>query len=123
MSAPAVRDAAHNDKDFPFEPNDHALWRLLRKRFAATVPMSAVALELGVTADALCRWIMAYREPRPPKPYQSPRLPALPQRLPPALPVTVQGRGDPWTLSADDRRQLIWDRARTAARQAREHLP
>ena len=67
MSTPAIPDAPQNDEDFPFEPNDRALWLLLRQRFAAALPLSAVALELGVTADALCRWIMAYREPRPPR--------------------------------------------------------
>lgn len=48
---------------------DHAFMRLVRKRCEdMSRSMAEIAGELGCTPDELCRWIMAYREPRKDKP-------------------------------------------------------
>lgn len=49
---------------------DHAFMRLVRKRCEdMSRSMAEIAAELGCTPDELCRWIMAYREPRKDKAY------------------------------------------------------
>lgn len=60
---------------------DHAFMRLVRKRCEDySRSMAEIAMELGCTPDELCRWIMAYREPRPAKP------------VAPVAPITFEGR-------------------------------
>lgn len=44
---------------------DHAFMRLVRKRCEdMSRSMAEIAEELGCTPDELCRWIMAYRQPK-----------------------------------------------------------
>lgn len=44
---------------------DHAFMRLVKKRCEdMSRSMAEIAAELGCDVDDLCRWIMAYREPR-----------------------------------------------------------
>lgn len=60
----------HNQGYLSMSPNlpplhDHAFMKLIRKRCEdMSRSMEEISGELGCTADELCRWIMAYREPK-----------------------------------------------------------
>jgi hypothetical protein len=98
-------------------PDNRELFETVRDKLnqrSPVVPVQFIADELGVTVDELCRWFIAYKEPRKAKAYQSPRFPALPE---PKQPIR-----DPWADSEERRRQAIWKRQHEAARAAREAM-
>ena len=95
-------------------PDNRELFETVRTRLNArhpVEPVQAIADELGVTVDELCRWFVAYKEPRKAKAYQSPRFPALPQ--------PSQPQRDPWVDSEERRRMAIWRKQTEGARKAR----
>lgn len=97
-------------------PDARELFETVRTRLNArdpAEPIQAIADDLGVTVDQLCRWFIAYKEPRRhKKAYQSPRFPALPE---PLGKIT-----DPWADSEARRRQAIWKKQREGAKAALE---
>lgn len=91
------------------------LWELIPKRVAQTdppVPMAHIALELGVPVDALCKWIMQYREPRHKTRYQTPDKPALA--------ITSSAMHPHWSQSQRSQRFANWRKATAAAHEARK---
>jgi hypothetical protein len=98
-------------------PDNHELFDAVRKRLNQrdpVVPIAMIAWDLGVTVDELCKWIMAYKEPRKPKAYQSPRFPAIGAPLVKSAPEWAQGDST--------RRFLAWKRAHDGAVKARKAL-
>lgn len=92
---------------------DHAFMRMLRDQCNTPKPMSRIASELGVDVDALCEWIMAYKEPRQQQ-YQNKG----------AGPILADHAGDPdpWSLPANAKRFAAWRKAQAGAAETRRML-
>ena len=91
---------------------ENVCWRL---RARPVEPIDSIALDVGVTVDDLCRWVLGFREKgRPKAPYQSRKFAAL---RPP-----VVATPDPWADDEDRRRQRFAQKARDGAREARMAL-
>lgn len=86
---------------------DHAFAQLVKRRCEdMSRSMAEIAAELGSTPDELCRWIMAYKEPRRNKPYVNRQSPAQ---------ITTTPH------SADAKRFANWRKQREGARTALEN--
>lgn len=93
-------------------PDNRELFETVRHRLERrnpAEPITAVAADIGVSVDALCRWIIAYREPRKAR-YQAPRFAPLAP--------SAKSNSDLWSDDEDRRRRRMWDRARKGAAEA-----
>lgn len=90
-------------------PDNHDLWKYLQRRVLDPIPLQQIAEELGVDADALVAWMLAYRGPKR-KPYQS-------KAGPPISSVTTDA-GERAT-HADARRFAAWRKSTAGAIKAR----
>lgn len=96
-------------------PDNHELFDHVRLRILSKDPvftMDQIAVEFGVSVDELCRWIMAYKEPRKAKAYQAPRFAPIGQPRKASAPS--------WVKDDDARRFIAWKRSRDGAKAARE---
>jgi hypothetical protein len=96
-------------------PDDRELFERVREQLNRRNPpvsIQVVADEIGVSVDDLCRWVLAYKEPRKKKAYQSPRFPAI---APPKHRIS-----DPWADDENRRRQAMWRKQHAGATAALE---
>ena len=94
--------------------HDHAFYKLVQKRCEdMSRSMDEIAGELGCTADELCRWIMAYREPKKHRSVDT-------TKYGPAIAFdgrSIRTHGD---LSQEAARFKAWKRQHDGAKAARE---
>lgn len=95
-------------------PHNHDLMRLVKARVDSGRAMTTIAAEIGVHVDDLCDWILTkYREPRKPKEYHRPSMPAI---------GFSQQETAKWSAAADTRRFMAWKKARDGAAETRRML-
>lgn len=95
-------------------PTNHDLMRLVEARVDSGRAMTTIAAEIGVHVDDLCHWILSvYREPRKPKVYHRPSMPAI---------GFSQQETARWSASEDARRFAAWKKARDGAAATRRML-
>lgn len=96
-------------------PDNRDLFEEVRLRLNARHPVisiDTIAADIGVTVDALCRWVMEYREPKARRSvYQSPQFAALPR--------PKYGSGHDDQQPDNIRAMKAWQRQRNGARATR----
>lgn len=96
-------------------PDNRDLFEEVRLRLNARHPVisiDTIAADIGVTVDALCRWVMEYREPKARRSvYQSPKFAALP--------APKYAKGHDASQPDNIRAMKAWQRQHDGARAAR----
>lgn len=93
-------------------PDNHDLFEQVRLELNArnpVIPIGEIAGRLGVSVDALCRWVIGFKERRKQRvPYQA-------KVFAPLRPPVVSP-SDPWADDEDRRRRRFAQKAREGAR-------
>jgi hypothetical protein len=99
-------------------PDNHDLFDDVSLRLDArnpSIPIDTIAADIGVTVDALCRWVIGFKEKGARRSVSQSR------DFAPVRPSQGHG-GSMWSDDEDRRRQRIIQKARDGARATREAL-